>query len=108
MVQPIGRIVSRLSKDVTTLDNQLPTQMNQLVTMVFSVFGTVGLVIYTFPLLGIIFVPMLFLYWGFATFYRASSREVSLPCPTSPLCSPAYRPKAVPPPSHLHLSYTDQ
>lgn len=32
--------------------------------------------IYTYNLLGIIFVPLGILYYGFATFYRASSREV--------------------------------
>jgi hypothetical protein len=38
-----------MSKDITTLDNQLPMQWNQLLTLVFSVLGTIGLVIYTFP-----------------------------------------------------------
>ena len=48
-----------MSKDITTLDNQLPMQWNQLLTLVFSVFGTIGLVIYTFPWLvrsGLVFV----------------------------------------------------
>ncbi|KAL8287248.1 hypothetical protein RQP46_003700 [Phenoliferia psychrophenolica] len=76
---PIGRITSRLSKDITTLDNQLlvtPMQWNQLATLAFSVLGTIGLVLYTYPLLGVIFVPIIIFYVGFATFYRASSREV--------------------------------
>ncbi|CED82131.1 multidrug resistance-associated abc transporter [Phaffia rhodozyma] len=73
---PIGRIVNRLSKDITTLDNQLPQQLNQLLNLVFSVFGTIGLVFYTFPYLGIIFAPMAVLYYIFADFYRRSSREV--------------------------------
>ncbi len=73
---PIGRIVSRMSRDITTLDNQLPMQWNMLLNMVFQIFGTVGLVIYTFPLLGVIFVPMLVIYYFAASFYRASSREV--------------------------------
>ncbi|KAG8979667.1 hypothetical protein FRB94_011257 [Tulasnella sp. JGI-2019a] len=73
---PLGRITSRMSKDITTLDNQLPMQWNQLLTNGFSVLGAIGLVIYTYNYLGIMFVPLGILYYGFATFYRASSREV--------------------------------
>ncbi|KAL8287275.1 hypothetical protein RQP46_003727 [Phenoliferia psychrophenolica] len=92
---PTGRITSRLSKDstlhhgppktpfadaliyqVTTLDNQLPMQWNQLANLSFSVLGTIGLVLYTYSLLGVIFVPILIIYYILATFYRASSREV--------------------------------
>ncbi len=73
---PIGRITSRLSKDVTTLDNQLPMEANQLMTMGFSVLGTVALVGWTYPLLLVIFPPMFVFYGLFAAYYRASSREV--------------------------------
>jgi ATP-binding cassette subfamily C (CFTR/MRP) protein 1 len=93
----LGRITSRLSKDITTLDNQLPMQWNQLLTMAFSVLGTIALVFYTYPILGVcvlqfdppglrpsslthvsllhrIFVPMGMLYWVVSTFYRAVCR----------------------------------
>ncbi|KAG8869673.1 hypothetical protein FRB97_000807 [Tulasnella sp. 331] len=73
---PLGRITSRMSKDITTMDNQLPMQWNQLLTNGFSVLGAVGLVIYTYNYLGLIFIPLGILYYGFATFYRASSREI--------------------------------
>lgn len=46
-----------------------------LLSFSFQVFGTVGLVFYTFPLLGTLFAPMGLLYFLFAAFYRASSRE---------------------------------
>lgn len=52
-VDRLGRITSRLSKDITTLDNQLPMQWNQLLTMAFSVLGTIALVFYTYPILGV-------------------------------------------------------
>jgi ATP-binding cassette subfamily C (CFTR/MRP) protein 1 len=39
------------------------------------VLGTIGLVFYTFPFLGIIFVPLTILYQTVATFYRRSSVE---------------------------------
>ncbi|KAJ3794827.1 multidrug resistance-associated ABC transporter [Lentinula aff. detonsa] len=73
---PIGRILSRFSKDQDTLDTQLPLIMMQFLTAVSSVVGTVGLVFYTFPLLGIIFAPMTILYWLISLYYRRTSVEV--------------------------------
>lgn len=67
---PLGRIVSRLSKDLDTLDTLLPGTAYQFLSTASSVFGTVFLVFYTFPLLGIIFVPLSILYYLVAIFYR--------------------------------------
>ncbi len=41
-----------------------------------SVVGTAGLVFYTFPYLGIIFAPMIVLYYVAALYYRRSSVEM--------------------------------
>jgi len=41
------------------MDDQLPMQYNQLLTMSLNVFGTIALVFYSFPYLGIIFVSNL-------------------------------------------------
>lgn len=43
--------------------------------MLSSVIGTVALVFYTFPYLGIIFVPLTFFYWIISKFYRRTSVE---------------------------------
>ena len=42
----------------------------QLLSTFSSILGTVALIFYTFPLLGIIFAPLSVLYWACATFYR--------------------------------------
>ncbi|EJU01830.1 hypothetical protein DACRYDRAFT_52395 [Dacryopinax primogenitus] len=73
---PLGRIVNRLAKDVDVMDNQLAVSIYQLLTTAASVVGTVFLVFYTYAYLGIIFVPLLFLYWAASTFYRRTSVEV--------------------------------
>ena len=44
-------------------------------TFLSSVVGTAALVFYTFPYLGIIFVPMIIFYYMAALYYRASSVE---------------------------------
>lgn len=47
----------------------------QLLSTFSNVLGTVALVFYTFPLLGIIFAPLSVLYYGVALFYRRTSVE---------------------------------
>ncbi|KAJ8496778.1 hypothetical protein ONZ45_g12317 [Pleurotus djamor] len=72
---PMGRILSRLSKDQDVLDNELAMVMFRLLATVGSLFGTAGLVFYTFPYLGIIFAPMIVVYYGVAVYYRRTSIE---------------------------------
>ncbi|TFK36263.1 multidrug resistance-associated ABC transporter [Crucibulum laeve] len=72
---PLGRILSRFSKDQDTLDTELAMTLWQFLNSFSSVVGTVGLVFYTFPLLGIIFAPMAVLYYLVAMYYRRSSVE---------------------------------
>ena len=67
--------MSRLSKDFDTLDTQLSMTMFQLLSTFSNIIGTVGLVFYTFPLLGIIFAPLSALYYVVSIFYRRSSVE---------------------------------
>ncbi|KAI0674258.1 multidrug resistance-associated ABC transporter [Trametes maxima] len=72
---PLGRIMSRFSKDQDTIDAELAMIAVQLLTTASSVVGTAGLVFYTFPYLGIIFVPLMILYYFAAVYYRRSSVE---------------------------------
>ncbi|KAI0360724.1 multidrug resistance-associated ABC transporter [Trametes cingulata] len=72
---PMGRIMSRLSKDQDTVDTELAMIAVQLLTTASSVVGTAGLVFYTFPYLGIIFAPLTILYYIAALYYRRTSVE---------------------------------
>ncbi|KLO13407.1 multidrug resistance-associated ABC transporter [Schizopora paradoxa] len=72
---PMGRVMSRLSKDQDVLDTQLSMTLYQLLSTFSNVIGTVALVFYTFPLLGIIFAPLSVMYYGVSLFYRRSSVE---------------------------------
>ncbi|KAF8880183.1 multidrug resistance-associated ABC transporter [Infundibulicybe gibba] len=72
---PIGRILSRLSKDQDTLDAEVATTLYQFFVIFSAVLGTVALVFYTFPLLGIIFAPMAILYGLISIYYRRTSVE---------------------------------
>lgn len=87
-----GRIMSRLSKDQDTIDTELGLIANQVLATArlvivlmpvaeyscvhcSSVIGTAGLVFYTFPYLGIIFAPLIVLYYLAAVYYRRTSVE---------------------------------
>ncbi|KDQ12205.1 hypothetical protein BOTBODRAFT_57028 [Botryobasidium botryosum FD-172 SS1] len=73
---PIGRIMSRLTKDIDTLDFQLPDAAYQLFAQMSSVFGTIGLVIWSYPWLGLIFPPLIIVFSFIVAFYRRSSCEI--------------------------------
>ncbi|KAF8217563.1 multidrug resistance-associated ABC transporter [Mycena galopus ATCC 62051] len=72
---PMGRIISRLSKDQDTLDGELPMMAMQFAISFCSVLGTVTLVFYVFPYLGILFVPLTVLYLLASIYYRRTSVE---------------------------------
>ncbi|PPR03716.1 hypothetical protein CVT24_007391 [Panaeolus cyanescens] len=72
---PMGRILSRLSKDQDTLDAELVMTLFPALNSFSSVIGTAALVFYTFPYLGIIFLPMGILYYMISVYYRHSSVE---------------------------------
>lgn len=72
---PMGRVMSRLSKDQDTIDTGISMTAFQVLATASSVLGTAALVFYTFPLLGIIFAPLSILYYIAAIYYRRSSVE---------------------------------
>ncbi|OCH88007.1 multidrug resistance-associated ABC transporter [Obba rivulosa] len=72
---PMGRVMSRLSKDQDTLDTEVSMTAYQLMSTASSVVGTIALVFYTFPYLGLIFIPLMTLYYLCAMFYRRTSVE---------------------------------
>jgi len=47
----------------------------QLAMTASGIVGTIGLVFYTFPYLGIIFLPLGFLYYGVSAYYQRTSLE---------------------------------
>ncbi|KAH8827646.1 multidrug resistance-associated ABC transporter [Flagelloscypha sp. PMI_526] len=72
---PIGRILSRLSKDQDMIDNRIALVTMQFMQSFAGLFGMIALVAYTFPLLTTIFAPLLLLYVIISVFYRATSVE---------------------------------
>ena len=73
---PLGRIVNRLSKDVTTVDEQIPYTFHSLMTCVVSTFFTIGTIIYVTPLFLIFLIPISIIYAMSQRYFIKTSREL--------------------------------
>ncbi|WWD20530.1 hypothetical protein CI109_105006 [Kwoniella shandongensis] len=73
---PSGRIINRLSKDIEMLDDRMAFAWETLLVDGLAAFGTFGLILYTYPWLGISFIPLSLFYYVCGSYYRSTSREV--------------------------------
>ncbi|XP_067674526.1 multidrug resistance-associated protein 1-like [Haliotis asinina] len=73
---PIGRIVNRFSRDVETVDNNLPGVLRMWINCVFSVMGTLIVISYSTPIFLSVIVPLGILYYLVQRFYIATSRQL--------------------------------
>jgi ABC-type multidrug transport system fused ATPase/permease subunit len=72
---PVGRILNRFSKDLDTIERQLPWAFEQCVRTLFSMIGQLVLVSVLLPFTLVVTVPVLALYYRLQRDYRMSSRE---------------------------------
>ncbi|KAF5327366.1 hypothetical protein D9619_004466 [Psilocybe cf. subviscida] len=73
---PMGRILGIFGKDIDNIDNQLPVSMRMLVLTVSSVLGSVIIITVIEHYFIIVAIVVACGYQYFASFYRASAREV--------------------------------
>ncbi|WWC92110.1 uncharacterized protein L201_007064 [Kwoniella dendrophila CBS 6074] len=73
---PSGRIINRLSKDIEMLDDRMAFSWETLLVNGLAAVGTFGLILYTYPWLGIAFIPLCLFYWICGSYYRQTSREI--------------------------------
>ncbi|ODO10326.1 hypothetical protein I350_02555 [Cryptococcus amylolentus CBS 6273] len=59
---PTGRIINRLSNDVENLDDHVPDLWYLLANAVMSIFGTLALILYVYPWIALLFIPVYFFY----------------------------------------------
>ncbi|CAB3223722.1 unnamed protein product [Arctia plantaginis] len=75
-VTPLGRILSRFSKDVDVLDTSLPSQISDLMWCLFEVLGTLFVISFSTPIFLAVVVPIGVLYYIIQRFYVATSRQL--------------------------------
>nr|NP_995699.1 Multidrug-Resistance like protein 1, isoform C [Drosophila melanogaster]AAS64688.1 Multidrug-Resistance like protein 1, isoform C [Drosophila melanogaster] len=73
---PLGRILSRYSKDVDTVDSVLPAITVQLLNTCFGVLATIVVISLSTPIFLAVIVPIAFLYYFAQRFYVATSRQL--------------------------------
>lgn len=73
---PLGRMLSRFSKDMEQLDTLLPGSLAMLALMLFLILGTLTAIVFTTPWFAIAIVPIFFVYTKVMNYFRTVSREV--------------------------------
>nr|XP_021201313.2 multidrug resistance-associated protein 1 isoform X4 [Helicoverpa armigera] len=75
-VTPLGRILSRFSKDMDILDTSLPSQISDLMWCTFEVLGTLFVISFSTPIFMAVILPIGFIYYVIQRFYVATSRQL--------------------------------
>ncbi|XP_045534713.1 multidrug resistance-associated protein 1 isoform X4 [Papilio machaon] len=75
-VTPLGRILSRFSKDVDVLDTLLPSQASDVIYCAFEVLGTLFVISFSTPIFMSVILPIGLLYYVIQRFYVATSRQL--------------------------------
>ncbi|KAJ3408650.1 hypothetical protein HDU80_004999 [Chytriomyces hyalinus] len=73
---PVGRIISRFSKDFGETDRQLPRLFGNIIEFGLNIIGTFVLIVYASPWMMIVIAAVIPIYMYFLKLYRASLREV--------------------------------
>jgi ATP-binding cassette subfamily C (CFTR/MRP) protein 1 len=73
---PIGRILNRFSKDLDSLDMQLPMFMYEFIQAFIYIIGVIIVCAYTSWATLVILVPMLFMFYRVRQYFSCTSREL--------------------------------
>ncbi|XP_055592513.1 multidrug resistance-associated protein 1-like isoform X3 [Uranotaenia lowii] len=75
-ITPLGRILSRFSKDVDVVDAHLPYRLSGVLYMVCEVVATLVVISISTPIFAAVILPIGILYWAVQRFYVATSRQL--------------------------------
>ncbi|KAG6453079.1 multidrug resistance-associated protein 1 isoform X4 [Manduca sexta] len=75
-VTPIGRILSRFSKDIDVVDTSLPSEASDVIFCIFEVLGTLFVISLSTPIFLAVILPIGILYYVIQRFYVATSRQL--------------------------------
>eukprot|EP00759_Apiculatamorpha_spiralis_P024370 PhF_6_TR27890/c0_g1_i2/m.40858/K05665/ABCC1; ATP-binding cassette, subfamily C (CFTR/MRP), member 1 len=85
---PAGRILTRFSRDLDTIDGGIADQIAGIVSLIFVTISTVSVIATIQPIILIAFVPLSSVYYVIMQYYRATSRELGRVVSTA--ASPIY------------------
>ena len=73
---PVGRLISRFTKDMDAIDMTLPGALGMVGTCVMFVGGSLAAIVFAVPWFALVCVPVMGVYWSVMHYFRAVSREV--------------------------------
>ncbi|OAF64800.1 hypothetical protein A3Q56_07494, partial [Intoshia linei] len=73
---PIGRIINRFTKDMTTVDVLMPIQLKRFILTLFGAFVSFIILIYSNYWILIIMIPLLLIYYMIQILYIRTSRQL--------------------------------
>lgn len=73
---PVGRLVQRFSKDLDSIDQQLPGSFGQLIASALNIIFALGAICTVTPSFSVLMVPVLWMYYGITNHYRAVARDL--------------------------------
>ncbi|CAK4076908.1 unnamed protein product [Aphanomyces euteiches] len=73
---PIGRILNRYSNDVGTVDSQIPYHVSGSLAVVFMALFSFGTTIWVLQWVGLLLLPLIYLYFVMGQFYVEPAREM--------------------------------
>ncbi|KAF0707974.1 hypothetical protein As57867_006469, partial [Aphanomyces stellatus] len=73
---PVGRILNRFSGDINAVDGRLPNQFGFFLSTIFVLIFSLGTTIFVIKSLGLILVPLLWIYYNVASIYVQPAREM--------------------------------
>ncbi|KAF0693729.1 Aste57867_15337 [Aphanomyces stellatus] len=73
---PVGRILNRFSGDVSTVDSRLPNNFGAFLSNMFVLLFAFGTTIYVIKALGLVLLPLLWVYYSIASLYIQPAREI--------------------------------
>lgn len=72
---PLGRILSRFSKDIYSIDLELADMLDFFLFCTLQVLTSLGTILFVTPWFGVAVIPLGFVYFRILNFFRAVSRE---------------------------------
>lgn len=72
---PSGRILSRFSKDLYSIDTELSDYFDFFLTMTLTIVISLGSIVYITPWFGVALIPMVFIYITILNYFREVARE---------------------------------
>ncbi|GMT16667.1 hypothetical protein PFISCL1PPCAC_7964, partial [Pristionchus fissidentatus] len=73
---PLGRILNRCSKDVDTIDSQLPMNTRYFVMCIYSIVSTLLVIVLATPIFIVVIIPLTVIYVLFLRFYVPTARQL--------------------------------